>query len=110
MTRYEAPGKSYRAAGELSKCLRDDRQMDPLGTLLSVGRRALEFPSIYRTWQSLVGADRMRRLHVRSRAEYRALADAHFSLVTDYVYDDFMRLPTSFLVMDCINIRIRIAI
>ena len=209
--------------------------MDPLGTLLSVGWRALEFPSIYRTWQSLVGADRMRRVyvsehlrpkhndmiidigcgtgniveyiptgrylgldnnpsyietataryssrgefrvvhvreaslpelagkadlvmaigilhhlddheadhcmglarallkpggrfvtidgvfhakqgilrrcvllldrgrHVRSRAEYRALADAHFSLVTDYVYDDLMRLPTSFLVMDCIK-------
>jgi SAM-dependent methyltransferase len=207
--------------------------MNPLGTLLAAGKRALEFPRFYRSWQSLVGADQMRRLyiyehlrpkhddvivdigcgtgeivdyipegrylgldnnpayieaaaarhssrgefrllrvrdaflpelagksdlamaigilhhlddqeadycmalayallkpggrfvtidgvfhpkqgilrrcvlrldrgrHVRSRAEYRSLASAHFSLVTDYVYDNLTRIPSSFLVMEC---------
>jgi hypothetical protein len=39
--------------------------------------------------------------HVRSRAAYRSLAVAHFSVVTDYMYHNLSRLPSSYLIMEC---------
>src|SRR6516165_8739500 len=52
--------------------------MNCLGTLLAAGRRALEFPRFYRSWQSLVGADQMRRLYI-----YEHLRPKHDDVIVD---------------------------
>lgn len=49
----------------------------------------------------LLNQDRGR--HVRSEAEYRALAQSQFSMVTTHVRDDLLRMPYTHLIMECMN-------